>query len=101
MALYKSYMPFVKNGGVYVPTPNLYDIGNEVFLMIKLPDLEGKAGDRLSVVGKVVWINRSNSPTKPAGVGLQFAATPEGAAAKDQIERLVVGIRPDTPTYTI
>ena len=30
--LYSAYMPFIKNGGLFVPTNKSYEIGDEVFL---------------------------------------------------------------------
>ena len=36
-ALYSAYMPFVKNGGIFVPTPKRYFLGDEVFLLLTLP----------------------------------------------------------------
>ena len=37
-ALYLSYMPFLANGGVFVPTDASYTVGDSVFLILKLPD---------------------------------------------------------------
>ncbi|MGD0961458.1 MAG: pilus assembly protein PilZ, partial [Methylomonas sp.] len=35
-ALYSAYMPFVKNGGLFIPTKRDYEIGEEVFLLLSL-----------------------------------------------------------------
>ena len=51
-ALYNAYMPFVKGGGIFVPTTKRYALGDEVFILLSL--MEEK--DRLPVAGKVVWI---------------------------------------------
>lgn len=40
-ALYSAYMPFVKSGGIFVPTPKRYMLGDEVFLLLTLPDSSG------------------------------------------------------------
>ena len=98
MSLYQSYMPFVKNGGLYIPTVKKYDQGVDVFLLVRMP---GESNERLPAVGKVVWINRSGSVSKPSGIGVQFSDTPENAILRDKIERLLVGISPDNPTYTM
>lgn len=37
-ALYAAYMPFLLRGGVFVPTTKHYDLGDEVFLLLQLPD---------------------------------------------------------------
>ena len=51
-ALYNAYMPFVKGGGLFVPTAKRYNLGDEVFILLSLMDEK----DRLPVAGKVVWI---------------------------------------------
>lgn len=53
-ALYSAYMPFVKGGGIFVPTPKRYMLGDEVFLLLTLPD----SSERLPVAGKVIWTTR-------------------------------------------
>ena len=44
--LYSAYMPYVKGGAIFVPTPKRYQLGDEVFLMVSF--LEDKS--RLPVV---------------------------------------------------
>lgn len=95
--LYKSYMPFIKGGGLYIVTSRKYEIGTEVFLLVKMPG----SNDRLPAVGRVVWVNRSGSVSHPSGVGVQFAETPENELVKDKIDLLVAGIPDDTPTFTM
>jgi type IV pilus assembly protein PilZ len=36
--LYSAYMPFLSNGGLFVPTNKAYDIGDEVFMLLTLMD---------------------------------------------------------------
>lgn len=31
-ALYAAYMPFLKHGGIFVPSPRQFNIGDEVYL---------------------------------------------------------------------
>jgi len=50
--LYNSYMPYLKQGGIFVPTAKRYFLGDEVFLLLTLPE----SGERLPVAGKVIWI---------------------------------------------
>ncbi|HHM06435.1 MAG TPA: pilus assembly protein PilZ, partial [Gammaproteobacteria bacterium] len=33
-ALFEAYMPFVKNGGLFVPTKKKYRLGDEVFVLL-------------------------------------------------------------------
>ena len=35
-ALYAAYMPFVKNGGLFIPTNKSYGLGDEVFMLLTL-----------------------------------------------------------------
>ncbi|HHW4671814.1 MAG TPA: PilZ domain-containing protein, partial [Xylella fastidiosa subsp. multiplex] len=49
-ALYSAYMMYMQNGAIFVPTPKRYFLGNEVFLLLTLPD----SSERLPVAGKVV-----------------------------------------------
>ena len=36
--LYAAYMPFIKNGGLFIPTSKQYQLGDEVFMLLKLMD---------------------------------------------------------------
>jgi type IV pilus assembly protein PilZ len=98
-ALFQAYMPFVKYGGVFVPTPKRYFIGDEVFLLLTLPD----SAERLPVAGKVVWVTPAGAQgNRAAGIGVQFAETPEGEAVKNKVEVLLAGIMTsDKATHTM
>ena len=37
-ALYAAYMPFVKNGGLFIPTNKAYNLGDEVFMQFGAQD---------------------------------------------------------------
>jgi type IV pilus assembly protein PilZ len=88
-SLYAAYMPYVKGGGIFIPTPRKYALGDEVFVLLSL--MEDK--ERLPVAGKVVWITPAGSQgNRAAGIGIQFADTPEADAAKTKIETLLAGI---------
>jgi type IV pilus assembly protein PilZ len=98
-ALFQAYMPFIKLGGVFVPTPKRYFIGDEVFLLMTLPE----STERLPVAGKVVWVTPAGAQgNRAAGIGVQFAETPEGEAVKNKIEVLLAGIMTsDKITHTM
>jgi len=51
-ALSAAYMPFVMNGGVFVPTQRHYRLGDSVFIFLKLLD----QSVRLPVLCRVVWM---------------------------------------------
>ena len=98
-ALYNAYMPFVKGGGIFVPTAKRYALGDEVFILLSL--MEEK--DRLPVAGKVVWITPAGAQgNRTAGIGVQFNETADGEAAKTKIEALLAGtIGADRLTHTM
>ena len=56
-SLYNAYMPYVRQGGIFVPTTRRYFIGDEVFLLLTLPD----SSERLPVAGKVCWVTPTGS----------------------------------------
>ena len=39
--LYAAYMPFIKNGGLFIPTNKSYKLGDEVFMLLNLMDEGG------------------------------------------------------------
>ena len=98
-ALYNAYMPFVKGGGIFVPTPKRYFLGDEVFLLLTLPE----SSDRLPVAGKVVWVTPIGAQgNRAAGIGVQFAENTEGEAIKNRIETMLAGsLGGEKPTHTM
>ncbi|MDQ3215857.1 MAG: PilZ domain-containing protein [Pseudomonadota bacterium] len=97
--LYNAYMPYIKHGGIFVPTPKRYFLGDEVFLLLTLPE----SSERLPVAGKVVWVTPPGAQgNRTAGIGVQFAETAEGDAVKGKIETLLAGtLNADKPTHTM
>ena len=41
-ALYAAYMPFLENGGLFIPTKKLFSLGDEVFMLLTLTDSKEK-----------------------------------------------------------
>ncbi|MFT5574459.1 MAG: type IV pilus assembly protein PilZ [Cryomorphaceae bacterium] len=73
-ALYMSYMPFVTNGGLFVPTQKDYKLGDEMFLLVKIID----EVEPVHISGKVIWVSPVGAlGNRPRGVGVQFIG--EGA----------------------
>ena len=97
--LYNAYMPFLKQGGIFVPTPKRYFLGDEVFLLLTLPD----SSDRLPIAGKVVWVTPAGAQgNRNAGIGVQFPEGAEGETVKNRIETLLAGtLGADKPTQTM
>jgi type IV pilus assembly protein PilZ len=87
-ALYVSYMPFVKNGGLFIPTTKDYHLGDEVFILLTLMDDPA----RLPVAGKVIWVTPKGAQGKRAqGIGVQFSTQDSGETQK-KIETLLAGM---------
>lgn len=88
-ALYAAYIPQLKNGGIFIPTARTHRLGDEVFMLVTLPDEPAK----IPVSGKVVWITPADAQGKRAqGVGIQFSADEAGRSAKKKIEGLLAGM---------
>ncbi len=98
-ALYAAYMPFLKNGGIFVPTNRPYNLGDEVYLILTILD----DPVRVPVAGKVVWVSPSGSgATRTPGIGVHFPGDETGVAARKRIEdALGAALRSQRPTHTI
>lgn len=67
--LYNYYMPFIKGCGIFVPTADEHQLGDEAFLLVNLPNDGGK----FAVSGKVVWLNpKTKLGKREPGIGLQI-----------------------------
>jgi type IV pilus assembly protein PilZ len=97
-ALYAAYIPYVKNGGLFVPTNNTYHLGDEVFILLNLME----ETEKLPVVGKVIWVTPKGAQgNRTAGIGLQFADK-DGGPARTKIETYLAGaLQSDRPTHTM
>lgn len=97
-ALYAAYMPFVANGGLFIPTNREYELGEEVFMLINLID----ETERMPVAGKIIWITPNGAEGyRATGVGVQFSDQ-DGGMARNKIENYLAGaIESDRPTHTM
>mgnify|MGYP003559233845 FL=1 len=97
--LYSAYMPYIKGGAIFVPTPKRYHLGDEVFRMVSF--LEDKS--RLPVVGKVVWVSpMGQMGGRRPGVGVQLSEAAENEEIRTKIEATLAGmLESDTPTHTM
>jgi type IV pilus assembly protein PilZ len=97
-ALYASYMPFIKNGGLFIPTTKHYNLGDELFLLLQLMDEK----ERVPVAGKVVWITPLGAEgNRQVGVGIQFSDQDKGAARRKIEQYLAGGLEAERPTHTM
>ena len=86
--LYKAYMPFVENGGLFIPTAKEYQMGDDVFMLLSLMDYP----ERVPAAGKVIWITPIGAEgNRISGIGVQFDPQAEGAT-RDNIEWILMDL---------
>lgn len=97
-ALYASYMPFVKNGGLFVTTNKSYQLGDEVFILLSLMD----EPEKFPVAGRIIWITPKGAQgNRLAGIGVQFSEL-DGGAARNKIETYLAGLlQAERETHTM
>jgi len=67
-SLHATYMPFLKGGGLFVPTHDDYHFGDEVVVVTSIIYLDKK----IAIPGKVVWIAPKSAANNQQGVGVCF-----------------------------
>jgi type IV pilus assembly protein PilZ len=95
--LYAAYMPFILGGGLFIPTSKQYQLGEEVFMLLKLMD----EPEKIPVAGKVIWVTpKGTQGNKVSGIGVQF--TGDETMAKDKVETYLAGaLSSDRLTHTM
>ena len=98
-ALYAAYMPFLNNGGIFVPTNKRYKIGDEIYLILTLMDDPTK----YPIAGKIAWVTPPGANNNKAqGVGVQFSSDESGQRVKARIEELLgAALRSSRATHTL
>lgn len=80
--LQAAYMPFVANGGLFIPTTKRYRLGEQVFLLLRL--LED--AESIPLAASVVWIAPEDlTGGALGGIGVQFGAGDEGVKRRIEI----------------
>jgi len=95
--LYTSYMSFLRNGGLFIPTSRNCRLGEELFLLLDLMD----EPEKIPVSGKVVWITpKGAQDNRMPGVGIQFSE--QDKLARKKIEIYLAGVmKSERPTHTM
>lgn len=98
-ALYSAYMPFLKNGGIFVPTNKTYNLGDEIYLILTLLDDSNK----YPIAGKVAWVTPSTAGNnKSQGIGVHFPNDDSGIRIRQRIEELLgSALRSTRITHTL
>ena len=98
-ALYAAYIPLFAEGGIFIPTSREYRLGDDVYVLLTLPD----DPQRYPVAGKVAWITPARAAGNRApGVGIRFPSDEKSRQLKARIEEALGGtMASDRPTQTI
>jgi type IV pilus assembly protein PilZ len=98
-ALYAAYIPLFTDGGLFVPSTRDYRLGEDIYLLLSLPD----DPQRFPVAGKVAWITPANaSGGRTQGVGVRFPNDDKSRQLKIKIEEaLGTSIQSAKPTQTL
>ncbi len=98
--LYHAYMPFLKNGGIFIPTNKVYELGEEVFILLTLMN----EPEKIPVAGNIAWITPKGAQgNQAAGIGVHFSDL-DGAAqtVKNKIETYLADrLQSDKITHTM
>ncbi len=91
-------MPFVNNGGLFIPTKSGYQLGDEVFMLLNLMGEE----EKIPVAGRVIWVTPKGAQgQRTAGIGVQFSEQDRGNTQK-KIEAYLAGaLGGDKQTHTM
>lgn len=87
-ALYRAYMPFIINGGLFIPTEKEYRIGSRVSVLLSLME----EAESLPIDGKIIWKTPINSDGyRIPGIGFQFSEQDNGNV-RNKIENYLIGV---------
>lgn len=86
--LYQSYMPYVVGGGLFIPSKQAVQMGEEVFVLATLPEQSQK----IPLTGKVIWISHKQNGIKLQGFGIQLTGE-KGVFYKSEAEKMLAGFK--------
>lgn len=98
-ALYAAYIPLFSDGGVFIPTTRDYKLGDDVYVLLSLPE----DPQRYPVAGKVAWVTPARSAAnRTQGVGIRFPSDEKSRLLKLKIEEILgAHLGSERPTQTI
>lgn len=98
-ALYAAYIPLFTEGGVFIPTAREYKLGDDVYVLLTLPE----DTQRYPVAGKVAWVTPARAAgNRTQGVGVRFPSDEKSRLLKIKIEEILGShLASDRPTQTI
>lgn len=98
-ALYAAYIPLFTEGGMFIPTARDYKLGDDVYVLLTLPD----DPQRYPVAGKVAWVTPARAAgNRTQGVGIRFPSDEKSKLLRLKIEEILgAHLGSDRPTQTI
>jgi len=85
-ALYAAYIPLFAEGGVFIPTSRDYRLGDDVYVLMSLPE----DTQRYPIAGKVAWVTPAKAAgSRTQGVGVQFPKDEKSRLLKNKIEEIL------------
>ena len=97
--LYAAYIPFFADGGIFVPTLREYKLGDDVYVLLTLPE----DSQRYPIAGRVAWVTPARAGgNRTQGVGIQFPKDEKSRQLKLKIEEMLgTALGSEKPTQTI
>lgn len=97
--LHAAYIPLFTEGGIFVPTEREYRLGDDVYVLLTLPD----GPQRHPIAGRVAWVNPPRATGgRPQGVGVEFPPEDPSRLLKIKIEQLLgTALGSSRPTHTL
>lgn len=84
--LYAAYIPLFKEGGIFISTARDYKLGDDVYLLLTLPE----ETQRHPVTGKVAWITPAHAAgNQTQGIGVRFPSDEKSRMLKARIEEVL------------
>lgn len=97
--LYAAWIPFLRGGGIFLPSNREHRLGEEVIVLLSLLDDPAK----ISLQGHVAWINPAHTAgNRPQGIGIQLLDGEQGREFRKKVEGILAGaLQSSRPTHTI
>ena len=98
-ALYAAYIQLFEDGGIFIPTTREYRLGDDVYVLLTLPD----DPQRYPVAGKVAWVTPARATgNRTQGVGIRFPSDEKSRLLKLKIEEVLGShMASERPTQTV
>jgi type IV pilus assembly protein PilZ len=98
-ALYAAWMPLLRGGGIFVPSTDERQLGEDALVLLSLLDEAG----RIPIHGHVAWINPVHAASnRPQGFGVQLQDNDTCRELRKKVETALGGALQSTRlTHTL